>query len=286
MKSNFHLTKILSQKFLACLAFCCLISSQASADIVIDFEDLPLDPDSFYNGADNAGGFTSQGTFFNNSFTDFGDFTIWDGWSLSNQTDITTPGFGNQFSAYHLPDGGGDNSQNFAVSFGSPGSFINLPAEMQIQSLRVTNTTYVALDMKSGSAFSKKFGGLSGNDPDFFKLTIIGHQGGETGSVVGTVDFFLADFSPTDNSQDYIIDQWTTVDLTSLSGADTLTFALESSDTGAFGMNTPAYIAIDNLTLSAVPEPSSVITMLTGIFLLALARGFGRSRRTMQSDCC
>ena len=36
---------------------------------VVDFEDLPLTPESFYNGADEAGGFTSGGAFFNNTFT-------------------------------------------------------------------------------------------------------------------------------------------------------------------------------------------------------------------------
>ena len=64
---------------------------------VVDLEDLPLAPESFYNGADEAGGFTSGGAFFNNTFTDFGGgFTGWSGWSYSNITDNTTPGFANQ----------------------------------------------------------------------------------------------------------------------------------------------------------------------------------------------
>jgi len=55
-----------------------------------------------------------------------------------------------------------------------------------------------------------------------------------------------------------ILNTWQSVDLSSLSAAKTLTFSLTSSDNGAYGMNTPAYFAMDNLTLSAVPEPSTL----------------------------
>ena len=42
-------------------------------------------------------------------------------------------------------------------------------------------------------------------------------------------------------AEDYVVDTWREVDLTSLLGATTLTFSLASSDVGALGMNTPAY---------------------------------------------
>ena len=38
--------------------------------------------------------------------------------------------------------------------------------------ISVANDTYPALSMKDGDAFSKKFGGDSSDDPDWFKLTI------------------------------------------------------------------------------------------------------------------
>src|SRR4051812_34751802 len=43
-----------------------------------------------------AAGFTSGGALFNNSFFGFS----WAGFALSRETDKTTPGFGNQFSAF------------------------------------------------------------------------------------------------------------------------------------------------------------------------------------------
>ena len=50
------------------IAWGCLVGGvpRATADVTVDFEDLPLEPESFYNGSDGAGGFVSRGAFFNN----------------------------------------------------------------------------------------------------------------------------------------------------------------------------------------------------------------------------
>ena len=244
------------------IAVSCLVGflDVASAGVV-DFEDLPLEPESFYNGADEAGGFASGGAFFNNTFTDFGGgFTSWSGWSYSNITDNTTPGFMNQYSA--IPGTGADGSSNYAVAFTfDPGdSAINMPASTIPQSMLITNTTYAYLAMLNGSQFSKVFGGEKGDDPDFFLLTITGLD--SIGGTTGTIDFYLADYRFEDNGVDYLVDSWTEVDLTSLDGAATLSFGLTSSDVGQFGMNTPAYFAIDNLHV--VPEPTTIALLVLG----------------------
>ncbi len=231
---------------------------------VVDFEDLPLSPESFYNGADEAGGFTSGGAIFNNTFTDFGG---WWGWSYSNVTDNTTPGSANQYSA--IPGIGAGGTPNYAVAFArDPGdATIHLPASQFADSMLITNTTYAYLDMRDGSQFSNVFGGQSGDDPDFFLLTITGLD--SLDAPIGTVDFYLADFRFADNNLDYLIDSWTEVDLAGLNGAATLSFGLTSSDVGAFGMNTPAYFAIDNLHV--VPEPVTLALLAFG-GVLALRR--------------
>jgi len=97
--------------------------------------------------------------------------------------------------------------------------------------------------MKDGDAFSKKFGGISGNDPDYFKLSIARWVGG---AVLDTFQFYLADFRFADNAQDYIIKNWTNISLFERE-MDSLSFSLSSSDNGDFGMNTPAYFCLDNL---------------------------------------
>jgi hypothetical protein len=222
-------------------------SQLVSAD-TIDFEDLTLAPESFYNGADSAGGFMSRGAFFNNSYDS--QFGAWSGWSYSNQTDVTTAGFLNQYSAYNLPNGGGDDSPNYggAFNFQLDDAIVRLPDGMKPDSVRITNTTYTALAMRDGDMFSKKFGGPDGTDPDFFMLTIHGIDA--NGAATGSVVFFLADYRFQDPNLNYIVSAWTTVDLTPLGNASSLVFELVSTDVGDFGANTPAYFAMDNLVVS------------------------------------
>ena len=260
--STYLLTTRLSVALTVVVAFC----TTSYADLFVDFEELTLSPESFYNGSDDAGGFFSQGLFFNNTFTDFGDgVTGWEGWSYSNRTDNTTPGFSNQYSAF--PGFGADESANYAVGFNTnPGkSTIVLPSSETIQSIKITNTTYAALSMQHGDAFAKKFGGDSGDDPDFLKLTVTGRQGGPEGKVLGNIDSYLADFRFMDNSQDFILDEWVTVDLSSLFGSDTLTFAIESTDVGTFGINTPTYFALDDIRTTVVPEPQGFLLILVAV---------------------
>ncbi len=218
---------------------------------VVDFEDLTLASESYYNGSDGAGGFKSRGAFFNNFYDQ--TFGFWSGWSYSNVTDVDTPGFMNPYSAYSLPGGGGHDSPNFAVAFNfSLGdAVVKLRARRKPRSIRITITTYAALSMRDGDGFAKKFGGASGNDRDFFRLTIHGLDANDMST--GSVDFYLADYRFPDNSQDYIVSDWTTVSLAPLGNAVKLAFELESSDVDpVFGMNTPAYFAIDNLVTGPI----------------------------------
>ena len=58
----------------------------------VDFQDLSLPAaNSYWNGSDNSGGFTSRGAYFNNSYDQ--DYGSWDGWSYSNVVNTTTPGY-------------------------------------------------------------------------------------------------------------------------------------------------------------------------------------------------
>ncbi len=246
---------------------------------VVDFEEFgappySLEAESYWNGSDGSGGFTSAGTYFNNSYTDYGAFYSWSGWSVSNVTDNTTPGYDNQFSAF--PGSGAGGSEFYGVSFiypFDPVPRIDLPAGAELESLEVANCTYPALSMLNGDPYAKQFGGQTGDDPDWFRLTVTGLD--EAGAPIGGVEFYLADYRFENNDLDYIVDDWASVDLTAVSSARSLTFALDSSDVGQYGMNTPAYFAVDNLTF--VPEPATA-----GMFLLAgvwLGRGRRLSRR-------
>jgi hypothetical protein len=100
--------------------------------------------------------------------------------------------------------------------------------------------------MRDGDAFAKKFGGTSGNDPDWFKLIVKGSLGGMQNQ--DSVEVYLADFRANDNTQDYILKTWQFVDISNLGMYDSLHFYLSSSDVGSFGMNTPAFFCMDNFT--------------------------------------
>jgi hypothetical protein len=112
----------------------------------------------------------------------------------------------------------------------------------------VTNSTYAYLSMKNGDQFAKKFGGPTGTDPDWFRLTVKAWYNGALS--IDFVDVYLADFRSADSTQDYILKTWKYVSLKKLGNVDSLTFALNSSDVGSFGMNTPAYFCLDDLITS------------------------------------
>ncbi len=234
-----------------------------------NFEDLSLPPDSFHNTTP----FSSGGAGFNNSFSQFPTFSIWDGFAYSNMTDTTTPGLDNQFSA--IPGHGAGNSPNYGIGFlGGLVPTITLPSGVDPVSIDVTNTTYAYFSMLEGDFFAKKFGGESGDDPDFFTLTITGKDGAN--STVGHIDFQLADFTFANNSLDYIVNDWTTIDLSSLIGSQTLEFTFASTDNDpVFGMNTPAYVAVDNVVFT--PEPGFAV--IPFLCLLQLVRR-GRTRES------
>lgn len=263
-----------SHAFAAALGLALLGGAPAPlAAAVIDFSDLTLAPGSFYNGGPvtNATGWTSGGATFGNNYNS-GSGGYWNGISYSNIGDTTTPGFGNQYAAYAGAGVGG--SGIYAVAYAGAAAFIDLPAGAFAQSIYLTNTTYAALDMLDGSGFSKKFGGASGDDADFFDVIITGYDTpGGVGSTTGSVTFRLADYTFGDNSLDYIADTWSLVDLTPLGPAVSLRFTWASSDVGPFGINTPTYVALDGLTV--VPEPSGA-AVLAGA--LALAGAASRRR--------
>jgi hypothetical protein len=215
---------------------------------IVDLEDLSLAPNSYWNGSDGSGGFSSRSAFFNNTYTPA--YGSWSGFSYSdvNYTDtsyeldpIANPFY--QFAAVTGTGVGG--SGNYAVGYGCSSCIalfggvlpqMTIPADMQVQAAMFTNTTYAAASMRNGDPSAKKFG-----PDDWLKLTITGQ--GAPDHVLGSVQFFLAENGS-------IVSNWRSVNLSSLAGARTLTFDLTSSDNGEFGMNTPAFFAMDSLVLS------------------------------------
>jgi hypothetical protein len=265
-----------------------LILGAPAAALTINFEDLgqnlPVDSDpnnpgleDYYNGysaysASQPTDSASSGATFNNDFTDFGGGCCWAGWGYSQMSDTTTPGVGNQYSA--MPGSGASGSATYGVAFTAGGapqaetSRITFDQPVSLVEAALTNTTYAALSMRDGDSFAKKFGGTSGDDPDYFLLTITGRDPAD--AITGSVEFALADYRFADNALDYIVMDWVLVDLSGLGTVAALEFELTSSDIGQFGMNTPAYFAVDELVFA--PEPGSALLLALGLALLARRR--------------
>jgi hypothetical protein len=229
-------------------------SIHSFSQTTIDFEELILPNESWWVGAGGTeNGFLSNNAFFPTYYdTAFGGY--WgSGFAYSNTTDSITSGFLNMYSS--KAGSGHESSVNYAVNY-DDGYF--LPGQMngtynfELQEVYITNNTFAFNSMRDGDDYAKKFGGVSGNDPDFFSVSFNGFLSGQS---VGTpVVFYLADFRFNDNTLDYIVRNWTRVDLSALGTVDSVTFHFESSDIGDFGINTPLYFCMDDLKINAVPN--------------------------------
>ena len=256
------------QRLLFAASILWFLTSPISAQQLVDFEDVLLPSPSttgtgfFFDGhgpnaslaaASDPDALLSGGVSFQTR--QFGP-----GFSVSNVNDTTTETFDNQFSSITGTGFGG--SGNFATAFRE--AIFNLPENQVIDSLQITNTTPTALIIENGNAFSTPFGGTSGNDPDFFSVTFNGFSDIDAnGTLTGSQEFVLADFRFDDNSLDFIVDEFEFLDLSSLGNARSVQLEFESTDVGDFGINTPTFIAFDNIQLlaTAVPEPSSAAVL-------------------------
>lgn len=236
--------------YFSTVAIC--FSLTLSAQQTIGFENVLLDSSSYDEGASGAGAFYENGVVFTNDYviSQYGNY--FEGFAISNMQDSTTAGYTNTFSAITAS---GDSSTNYGIY--NPSGKIEFAGQgVVLNSFRITNTTFAALSMRDGDAFGKQFGSSTNangdidgtNGEDFFRLWTYAHA--ENGEIIDSVVFYLADYRFSDNSQDYIVKQWETVDLSSIQGTVySLSFKFESSDVAPWGMNTPAYFAIDNLSI-------------------------------------
>ena len=216
------------------------------------FDDLSLSPDSYWNGSNMVGGFQDSNVYFVNHYdTAFGGY--WSAFAYSNKKDTITAGYTNQYSC--AAGGGVYGSANFALCYtGSNDAVARMTGAAKgqpVYGMYVTNSTYSYLSMKYGSAspYAKKFGGATGTDPDWFRLSVSGWYNGSL--INNKVQFYLADFRSPDTTQHYILKSWKFMDLSGLGNVDSLSFMIESSDTiGGFGINTPAYFCLDNMITS------------------------------------
>ena len=220
--------------------------------VTATFENLYLDSESFWAGPDTkgtvmegaygdemVGSFVSGSYQFSNSYnTSYGS---WSGFAYSNRTatdfNTITPDQYNSVVGH-----GYDNSGNFAVAFNSGEiKVLNSPLTGDsIRGLYITNSAYAANTIlyAEDKDYAHKFG-----KGDWMKVTFTGYHADGTEA---KVDYYLADYRSAKEADHYCLDTWQWVDLRPLGEVTSISFSLDGSDSGQWGLNTPAYFCLDN----------------------------------------
>lgn len=243
------------------LALGALFSINAQAQ-TLTFEELTLADDSSYYKNTNGDDWTNGPATFQYDW--HLGWAYWSGGSsYTNMTDSTHGDYTNLYGC--IAHNGYNGSNNYVtMKSGAVVSFSNNTT--MVSGFYITNTTYAYKSIKHGDSFARKFGDTTGTNcnglysqgeyPDWFRVVVKGYRGGNL--LTDSVTFYLADYR---TSADYAIKNWQYVNCSSLEQVDSIVFKLNSSDTGSFGMNTPAFFAIDNLELAStvgVEELSSM----------------------------
>ncbi len=222
---------------------------------VVTFDTLSLPKtDTFYVNFSAPGtdvGFSDFDIYFPCVYDTGWGANFWSyGFAYSNMTDSVTSGWTNDYSAKTAI--GVNNSSNYAVAYGASNIIKSKAGTLIWDGFYLTNGTYTYNSMRDGYLVAKKFGGATGDDPDWFKLTVRRYLSGQLQQ--DSVEFYLADFRDTNNANDYIVNDWQWFGLGAVYMADSLLVTLSSSDTGQFGMNTPGYFCLDDLSYKILPN--------------------------------
>lgn len=205
------------------------------------------------------------------------------GLAVSNWHDMDVASFENQLSVYNTgsPSGG-----NFLVAFSSStvkdisnakysdftgcakvyitdakGYSVKNPGaenssvsgdeeDAFFDSVYVNNTTYTYKTMLEGNPYSSA---LNSQNEGWFKVQFIAFKETDEpdASPIGFTEFYLANFKKGQaDGYEGIIDTWSKVDLSSLPECSVLVINFVGSDTGDYGLNTPAYCALDKFEIS------------------------------------
>jgi hypothetical protein len=214
------------------------------------FDTLTVPNSGVFNGDTLPGALTgfADGNCYYSTFydTSFG-FGYWaSGFALTNIVDTIDPSYNNLYGC--AAGKGFNNSNNYVISTDkSTLKLQNLGSQLSktLQGFSITNTFYAYSSMLNGDSFDTPFGDSTGARPDFFKLSIHAFLNGALKS--DSIEFYLADFRFADNSQDYIIKNWSYVDCSTLGEVDSVQFHLISSRYNTFGYTTPLYFAMDEV---------------------------------------
>lgn len=260
-------------------------SGLAGSQIVIDFSDfapsMMAGPTSYGENYYSATAAGNQVTEISNQLfkstvnSGYGGIEFWNGgialshWNYrSNPTDdASLPNdwwysYKNQMSVYNTSSADGSNANagrgdnNFGVVFGYVDSYnqqfgvekpsFSLKVPMRLQGLWICNSSYTYGVMKYGNTF----GNVGVAQPleaigGYFKVILECYD--ENNSPIATYSKLLADYRP-DSARVEPVTTWSYWSI-GASNVKKVKFNFEGSDSGDYGLNTPAYICIDDIEL-------------------------------------
>ena len=205
------------------------------------FEDVQLGSNGIWQPPIGSNEMLSGGWLFTNN-TQNG---YWGGFTASNRTDLNQSGLDAQYTA--AAGCGYDGSTQYAVAYTMGVQTDVYAADGQSHTVTgcyVTNDLWTYQDILQGGYGEPPYGGTTGNDPDWFKVTATGKNA--SGQTVGTLDFYLADYRFANNEEDYVLSTWEWFDLSPLGNVATISLSLSSSRGSGYNMITPAYFCMDN----------------------------------------
>ncbi len=247
MKNNYSSFVVVS---VLAMAFASIAQAQTTdATTIATFEDtaseLNLQAESHYSGLDLGESVTTS-TFTSGPFVfnmyGYQAWSTWDLFAISNETATTYDSYSDQFR--NVTGSGANGSATYAVVYcsgynGTPTILTTTEGGQTLSGFYITNTAYAYSSMTNGDYYAKKH-----EQGDWYKVTITADNG-------KAVDYYLSDFRSDDAADHYILDAWDWVDLSSLGQVEQLTFAVSGSDVGTYGLNTPAYFAMDDFNGTA-----------------------------------
>lgn len=192
-----------------------------------------------------------------------GDYDTWWGFTASNSADNTRPANTITHQWSNMAAGGiqlDENGNVMTDEYGAPVVSADVPyivgyynaymsrrpndmvfndgSLYEPQGVYVNLNSYSYYSVEYGDGYARAF-----TNGDKFTLTIHGVAADETEK---SVDVSLASYT---NGDLTINRGWKYVDLTSLGAVNELYFTMTSTDSGAYGMNTPGYFCLDKLTV-------------------------------------
>lgn len=189
-------------------------------------------------------------------------------WNIRSNTEDTQAAgwwysYENQCSVYNLDSSDGSNngagargSNTFVVVYGYNDSnndsasrmYFTSDAELALGNIQLCNSSYVYGTLANGNPY--------GNTPDqsmeeakgWFRVEFYGYDAQGNATNGGKpVEFYLCDYRAGSATYTASIVRWTACDLSALGKVNSVMVNFAGSDTGTYGLNTPAYVCLDNL---------------------------------------